>query len=97
MRVFAWNKQGYIDTTMTPNDSIRYCKSFLRAAFMAIEPNTGNVKAYVGGPDYRFFKYDNIGQGKRQVGSTFKPFLYTLAMQVLEYTSRTLRDESIAF
>ena len=81
MRVFAWNKQGYIDTTMTPNDSIRYYKSFLRAAFMAIEPNTGHVKAYVGGPDYRWFKYDNIGQGKRQVGSTFKPFLYTLAMQ----------------
>jgi penicillin-binding protein 1A len=81
MRVFAWNKQGYVDTTMTPNDSIRYYKSFLRAAFMAIEPNTGHVKAYVGGPDYRWFKYDNIGQGKRQVGSTFKPFLYTLAMQ----------------
>ena len=81
MRVFAWNKQGYVDTTMTPNDSIRYCKSFLRAGFVAIEPNTGHVKAYVGGPDYRFFKYDNVGQGKRQVGSTFKPFLYTLAMQ----------------
>ncbi|MBR6423424.1 MAG: transglycosylase domain-containing protein [Bacteroidales bacterium] len=81
MRVFAWNKQGYIDTTMTPNDSIRYYKAFLRAAFMAIEPNTGHVKAYVGGPDYRWFKYDNVGQGKRQVGSTFKPFLYTLAMQ----------------
>ncbi|MCR5710333.1 MAG: transglycosylase domain-containing protein [Bacteroidales bacterium] len=81
MRVFAWNKNGYIDTTMTPNDSIKYYKSFLRAAFMAIEPNTGHVKAYVGGPDYRFFKYDNVSQGKRQVGSTFKPFLYTLAMQ----------------
>ncbi len=81
MRVFAWNKKGYVDTTMTPNDSIRYYKSFLRAAFMAIEPNTGHVKAYVGGPDYHFFKYDNVGQGKRQVGSTFKPFLYTLAMQ----------------
>ena len=81
MRVFAWNKQGYIDTTMTPNDSIRYYKSFLRAALVAIEPNTGCVKAYVGGPDYHYFKYDNVGQGKRQVGSTFKPFLYTLAMQ----------------
>ena len=81
MRVFSWNKKGYVDTTMTPNDSIRYYKSFLRAAFMAIEPNTGHVKAYVGGPDYHFFKYDNVGQGKRQVGSTFKPFLYTLAMQ----------------
>ena len=81
MRVFAWNKAGYVDTTMTPNDSIRYYKSFLRAALVAIEPNTGNIKAYVGGPDYHYFKYDNVGQGKRQVGSTFKPFLYTLAMQ----------------
>ncbi len=81
MRVFAWNKQGYIDTTMTPNDSIKYYKGILRAAFMAIEPTTGHVKAYVGGPNYRYFKYDNARQGKRQVGSTIKPFLYTLAMQ----------------
>lgn len=81
MRVFAWNNKGYIDTLMTPNDSIRYYKSFLRSAFIAIEPNTGKVKAYVGGPNYRFFKYDNARQGKRQVGSTIKPFLYTLAMQ----------------
>ena len=81
MRVFSWNKKGYIDTVMTPDDSIRYYKSHLRAAFMAIEPNTGHVKAYVGGPNYRYFKYDNVRQGKRQVGSTIKPFLYTLAMQ----------------
>lgn len=81
MRVFSWNKNGYIDTTMTPNDSIRYYKSILRAAFMAIEPGTGHIKAYVGGPNYRYFKYDNVSQGKRQVGSTIKPFLYTLAMQ----------------
>ena len=81
MRVFSWNRKGYIDTVMTPNDSIRYYKSHLRAAFMAIEPNTGHVKAYVGGPNYRYFKYDNVRQGKRQVGSTIKPFLYTLAMQ----------------
>jgi len=81
MRVFSWNRKGYIDTTMTPNDSIRYYKSHLRAAFMAIEPNTGHIRAYVGGPDYRYFKYDNVRQGKRQVGSTIKPFLYTLAMQ----------------
>ncbi|MCQ2146702.1 MAG: transglycosylase domain-containing protein [Bacteroidales bacterium] len=81
MRVFAWNKQGYVDTTMTPDDSIRYYKSILRASFMAIEPNTGYIKAYVGGPNYRYFKYDNVRQGKRQVGSTIKPFLYTLAMQ----------------
>ena len=81
MRVFAWNKKGYADTTMTPDDSIRYYKSFLRAGFMAVEPTTGHVKAYVGGPNYRYFKYDNVSQGKRQVGSTIKPFLYTLAMQ----------------
>lgn len=81
MRVFAWNKHGYVDTIMTPNDSIRHYKSFLRAAFIAMEPHTGNIKAYVGGPNYRYFKYDNARQTKRQVGSTIKPFLYTLAMQ----------------
>ncbi len=80
MRVFTWEKPGYRDTVMTPDDSIRYYKSFLRAAFMAIEPGTGEIKAYVGGPNYRYFKYDNVRQGKRQVGSTVKPFLYTLAM-----------------
>ena len=90
MKIFAWNgkkpgkkERGYseIDTVMTPNDSIRYYKGILRAAFMAIEPGSGHVKAYVGGPNYRYFKYDNARQGKRQVGSTIKPFLYTLAMQ----------------
>ena len=81
MRVFSWNAKGHIDTVMTPDDSIRYYKSILRAAFIAMEPNTGEIKAYVGGPNYRYFKYDNARQGKRQVGSTIKPFLYTLAMQ----------------
>ena len=81
MRVFSWNKKGHIDTVMTPDDSIKYYKSHLRAAFMAIEPHSGHVKAYVGGPNYRYFKYDNVRQGKRQVGSTIKPFLYSLAMQ----------------
>lgn len=81
MRVFSWNEKGYVDTLMTPDDSIKYYKSVLRAAFMAIEPGTGEVRAYVGGPSYRWFKYDNVRQGKRQVGSTVKPFLYTLAMQ----------------
>lgn len=81
MRLFSWNKQGYVDTVMTPDDSIKYYKGHLRAAFMAIEPHSGFVKAYVGGPNYRYFKYDNVRQGKRQVGSTIKPFLYTLAMQ----------------
>ena len=81
MRLFSWNKNGYVDTLMTPDDSIKYYKSHLRAAFMAIEPHTGHIKAYVGGPNYRYFKYDNVRHGKRQVGSTIKPFLYTLAMQ----------------
>lgn len=81
MRVFAYNSKGYVDTTMTPDDSIRYYKAMLRCGFVAMEPVTGHVKAYVGGPNYRWFKYDNVSQGKRQVGSTIKPFLYTLAMQ----------------
>lgn len=84
MRVFSWEAKatGYgRDTTMTPRDSIVYYKSFLRSAFMAMEPETGHVKAYVGGPNYRYFKYDNASQAKRQVGSTIKPYLYTLAMQ----------------
>lgn len=81
MRVFSWNAKGHIDTLMSPNDSILYYKSILHAAFIAMEPQTGHVLAYVGGPDYRYFKYDNARQSKRQVGSTMKPFLYTLAMQ----------------
>ena len=81
MRVFTWDAPGYRDTVLTPDDSIRYYKSFFRAAFMAIEPKTGHIRAYVGGPDYRYFKYDNVRQGRRQVGSTVKPFLYTLAME----------------
>ncbi len=80
MTVFSWNK-GQVDTMMTPLDSIRYYKSMLRAAFMAMDVQTGEVRAYVGGPNYRYFKYDNASQGRRQVGSTIKPFLYTLAMQ----------------
>ncbi|MBO4447460.1 MAG: transglycosylase domain-containing protein [Bacteroidales bacterium] len=81
MRVFSWNKKGYVDTLMTPDDSIRYYKGILRAGFVAIEPQTGHVKAYVGGPNYRYFKYDNVGQGRRQVGSTIKPFIYAYAME----------------
>jgi len=80
MTIFSWSK-GTIDTLMSPRDSILYYKSLLRASIMAIEPSTGFVRAYVGGPNYRYFKYDNIRQSRRQVGSTIKPFLYTLAMQ----------------
>jgi len=79
MTVFSWD--GDIDTVMTPMDSIRYTKHFLRSGFMSMEPQTGHVKAYVGGIDYRYFQYDMVTQGKRQVGSTIKPFLYTMAMQ----------------
>lgn len=79
MTIFSY--KGDIDTVMTPLDSIKYYKRFLRASFVAIEPQTGNVRAWVGGVDYTNFKYDQVYQGKRQVGSTFKPFLYTLAMQ----------------
>ena len=87
MKVFSWN--GPIDTVMTPMDSIRYYKWFLQASLISIESHTGHVKAYVGGLDYRFFKYDHVTQARRQVGSTFKPFLYSLAMQEGEYTPCT--------
>ncbi len=79
MSVFTYH--GDLDTTMTPIDSIRYVKSFLRAGFMSMDPKTGAVKAYVGGLDYRHFMYDMVTGGRRQVGSTIKPFLYSLAME----------------
>lgn len=87
MTVFSW--EGPIDTVFTPMDSIRYCKFFLQSSLMSVETGTGHVKAYVGGDDYRFFQYDHVTQAKRQVGSTFKPILYTLAMQEGEYTPCT--------
>ena len=79
MKVFSY--RGEIDTVMTPLDSIRYYKFFLQSGLMSMDPHTGQVRAYVGGIDYRFFQYDHVKLSKRQVGSTFKPFLYTLAMQ----------------
>jgi penicillin-binding protein 1A len=79
MKVFSW--KGDRDTIMTPLDSIWYYKYFIRAGFMVEDPHNGNVKAYVGGPDFRYFKYDAVTQQKRQIGSTVKPFLYTVAMQ----------------
>ncbi len=78
MTVFTWN--GEKDTLLSPMDSIRHYKYYLNAGFMAIEPKSGHVKAYVGGIDYKYFKYDHVTGSRRQVGSTFKPFLYTLAM-----------------
>ncbi|MCF8225862.1 MAG: transglycosylase domain-containing protein [Bacteroidales bacterium] len=77
--VFSWN--GLIDTVLSPYDSIRYMKHILRSGFMAMEPWSGYVKAYVGDHNYRYFQYDHVTQGRRQVGSTVKPFLYLLAMQ----------------
>lgn len=87
MRIFSWN--GEKDTIMSPWDSIRYYKFFLNAGFMAMEPQTGFVKAYVGGINYKYFKYDHVKIAKRQVGSTFKPILYALAMQEGEFTPCT--------
>lgn len=79
MTVFSW--RGDIDTTMTPLDSIKYNLKFIRSAMMTMDAKTGEVKAWVGGPNYKYFMYDMVKLGKRQVGSTVKPFLYTLAMQ----------------
>ncbi len=85
MDVFSWKDGKYteIDTIMTPMDSMRYYKSFLRPAMMAMNPQTGHVKAWVGGMNYKHFKYDMVKQGKRQIGSTFKPFVYAAAIDQL--------------
>ena len=79
MKVFSY--EGGIDTTMTPKDSLLYTKSFLRTGIMSMEPTNGYVRAYVGGPDFKFFQYDMVATGRRQIGSTVKPFLYTYAME----------------
>jgi penicillin-binding protein 1A len=81
MKIFSWN--GEIDTLMTPTDSIRYYKHFLQTGVMSMEPKTGHIKAWVGGIDYKYFQYDHVGQGARQVGSTFKPFVYATAIEQL--------------
>ena len=84
MTVFDWTSDGREkDTIMTPMDSIRYYKTFLRAGMMSMDPQTGHVKAWVGGTDYRHFQYDNVSQGLHQVGSTFKPFVYAAAIDQL--------------
>ncbi|MFT4753837.1 MAG: penicillin-binding protein 1A [Salibacteraceae bacterium] len=79
MKVFTWS--GDVDTSMTPMDSIRYYKSFLQSGLMSMDPHTGEIRAWVGGINYKYFQYDHVRQGKRQVGSTFKPFVYALAIQ----------------
>ena len=99
MTVFTY--QGDKDTIMTPMDSIRYYKHFLRAGFMSMDPVTGYVKAYVGGPNFNNFQYDMAMKGRRQVGSTIKPYLYTLAMEngfspcdETRHVEQTLIDEN---
>jgi len=82
MKIFSW--KGDVDTLMTPMDSIRYYKHFLRAGFLSIEPQTGHIKAWVGGTNYKHFQYDAVKQQKRQVGSTFKPFVYAQAINQLK-------------
>jgi len=88
MSIFTWKKgkAAEIDTIMKPIDSIRYYKTFLRTGMMAMDPQTGHVKAWVGGINYRHFQYDMVRQGKRQVGSTFKPFVYAAAIDQLHYS-----------
>ena len=99
MTVFSW--KGDKDTIMTPMDAIRYYKSFLRTGFMSMDPANGHVKAYVGGPNYVYFQYDMAMVGRRQVGSTIKPYLYTLAMEngfspcdQARHVEQTLIDEN---
>jgi penicillin-binding protein 1A len=84
MKVFSW--KGDIDTVLSPYDSVKYHKWFLLAGLMSMEPQTGYVRAYVGGIDYKYFMYDHVKVAQRQVGSTFKPFVYTVAMQEGEFT-----------
>ncbi len=87
MRVFAWGRDH--DTIMTPLDSVKYYKWFLLAGLMSVENQTGYVRAYVGGINYKYFKYDHVCVARRQVGSTFKPFVYTVAMQEGEFSPCT--------
>lgn len=84
MRVFSW--KGERDTIMSPNDSIRYYKHFLQSGVMSMDPETGYVKAWVGGINYKYFQYDHVNQGARQVGSTFKPFVYATAIEQQGYS-----------
>ncbi len=87
MTVFDWNSETQEkDTVMTPLDSIRYYKTFLTSALMSMEPQTGHVKAWVGGLNYKHFQYDNVYQGARQAGSTFKPFVYAAAIDQLRFS-----------
>jgi len=92
MQVFTYD--GILDTIMTPRDSVRWLKYFLRCGFMAIDPHTGQVKAYVGGPDFTHFQFDQATQGRRQIGSTVKPYLFTLAMDEGMWPCDTVKNIS---
>ena len=94
VRMSLFSYGGNRDTLLSPRDSILHMKSFLRAGFMAMDPATGYITAYVGGSNFRHFKYDMVRQGKRQVGSTIKPFIYTFAFDMLGYNPCTLVPNS---
>ncbi len=89
MKVFAWNAKKEKDTVMTPFDSIKYHKQILQTSFASMDPKTGEVKCWVGGIDFKWFKFDHV-TAQRQVGSTFKPFIYTLAVEEAGYTPETV-------
>ncbi|MCB0760529.1 MAG: transglycosylase domain-containing protein [Flavobacteriales bacterium] len=93
MKVFSW--KGDIDTVMTPMDSIRYHKSILHAGVMAMDPTSGHIKVWVGGIDYKHFQYDNVYQSRRQVGSTFKPFVYATALRFGEHPCTEYPNQKI--
>jgi penicillin-binding protein 1A len=99
MHVFAWNNTRGKDTFMTPYDSIKYTRQMMQAGFMAMDPNTGEVKAWVGGIDFKTFKYDHANiNTKRQVGSTMKPLLYSLAIEEAGFTpNTTVEDQQQSF
>ena len=89
MKVFAWNEARELDTVMTPRDSIKYHKQMMQTSFVAMDPKTGEVKCWVGGIDFKWFKYDHV-TASRQVGSTIKPLIYALAVQDAGYTPSTI-------
>jgi penicillin-binding protein 1A len=95
MRVFKWEKPGYEDKILSPLDSIKYYIAFLEAGLISIEAHSGNVRAWVGGVDYNFFRYDHVWQGKRQVGSTFKPFVYAAALEAGYEPCDTLTNQPL--
>lgn len=95
MRVFSW--KGEIDTVMSPMDSIRYYKSFLQSGLISMDPHTGFVKAWVGGIDFKHFQYDHVEQARRQVGSTFKPFVYATAIREGMDPCRELPNQKVCF